>query len=49
MGADALLTNLPPTLPSVFFSPGAHLNEAGQKVFTRLLAREMAALLEVDR
>lgn len=48
MGADALLTNLPPTLPSVFFSPGAHLNEAGQKVFTRLLAREMAPLLEAD-
>jgi hypothetical protein len=46
--ADALLTNLPPTLPSVFFSPGAHLNQPGQKVFTRLLAREMAPLLGAD-
>ena len=45
IGADAILTNLPPTLPSVFFSPGAHLNQAGQEVFTRLLACEIAPLL----
>lgn len=48
IGADAILTNLPPTLPSVFFSPGAHLNQAGQEVFTRLLAREIAPLLGAD-
>ncbi len=48
MGADVLLTNLPPTLPSVFFSPGGHLNEAGQNVFTRLLARELAPLLGAE-
>jgi hypothetical protein len=48
IGADALLTNLPPTLPTVFFSSGGHLNQAGQRVFTRLLAREMTPLLGAD-
>jgi hypothetical protein len=43
--ADAVLTNLPPTLPAVFFSPGGHLNQAGQRIFTRLLAQELAPLL----
>ena len=47
--ADALLTNLPPTLPGVFFSPGAHLNQAGQRVFTQALAREIAPLLTKPR
>lgn len=40
--ADAVLTNLPPVLPDVLFSSGGHLNATGQRVFTRLLARELA-------
>ena len=46
LDADVILTNLPATLPDVFFSPGAHLNQAGQMVYTRLLAKELAPLLE---
>jgi hypothetical protein len=43
--ADGLLTNLPPALPSVFFSASAHLNEAGQKRLTTSLQHELARLL----
>ncbi len=43
--AHAVLTNLPPVLPDVFFSSGGHLNATGQRVFTRRLARELAPLL----
>jgi hypothetical protein len=43
--ADALLTNLPPALPTLFFSRTAHLNELGQKRFTDSLSRELAPLL----
>ncbi len=44
--ADAVLTNLPPVLPDVFFSSGGHLNATGQRIFTRMLARELAPLLK---
>ena len=43
--ADALLTNLPPTLPDVFFAGAVHLNPAGQRTFTRVLAKQLTALL----
>lgn len=43
--ADALLTNLPATLPDPFFSRTAHLNEAGQKRFTAAVRKEVSALL----
>lgn len=43
--ADALLTNLPPALPDVCFSPSGHLNELGQARFTAALARELAPRL----
>jgi hypothetical protein len=45
LGADTLLTNLPPTLPDGLFASGAHLNERGQRRFTSLLARELASSL----
>ena len=45
LGADALLTNLPPSLPEVCFSPSGHLNQSGQARFTAALARELAPLL----
>jgi hypothetical protein len=45
IGADALLTNLPPTLPSVMFAGGGHLNEVGQKRLTAALGRELARLM----
>ncbi|HEX5223009.1 MAG TPA: hypothetical protein VFZ59_25855 [Verrucomicrobiae bacterium] len=41
---DALLTNLPVTLPTPGFSPSAHMNAAGQQQFTAALARELARL-----
>jgi hypothetical protein len=43
--ADALLTNLPPTLPPAFFGGDVHLNPYGQKRFTEIVARELAAAL----
>jgi len=43
--ADAILTNLPPSLPDVFFADKTHLNEAGQKRFTMLLGSQLAALV----
>lgn len=43
--ADILLTNLPPTLPDVFFAGGGHLNPVGQKRFTAELARELREVL----
>ena len=49
MNADVLLTNLPPALPDVFFSGGGHMNAAGQKRFTHLLARELAPLLKTPQ
>jgi hypothetical protein len=39
--ADVLLTNLPVTLPDALFSPTAHLNDAGQRVFTAELAKAL--------
>lgn len=44
--ADALLTNLPPTLPDILFSGGGHLNANGQRVFSAALARELGPLLQ---
>jgi hypothetical protein len=44
--ADALLTNLPPSLPDVFFAGKGHLNEAGQKRFTTILASQLTPLLK---
>ena len=41
---DALLTNLPVTLPTPGFSPSAHMNAFGQEQFTAALARELARL-----
>jgi hypothetical protein len=38
MGADAALTNLPPTLPDVAFASTTHLNKAGAEHFTKILA-----------
>lgn len=46
VGADVILTNLPPAMPDIFFSAGDHLNEAGQAVFTKTLARELEPFLE---
>lgn len=40
--ADVLLTNLPASMPDVLFASKAHLNAAGQKRFTAILAREVA-------
>ena len=47
--ADALLTNLPSSLPDVFFSGGGHLNALGQKRFTAALASSLAPLLDRGR
>ena len=44
--ADRVLTNLPVTLPDLFFANEGHLNEAGQKRFTELLARVLAPMLD---
>jgi hypothetical protein len=44
--ADVLLTNLPPSLPDVFFAGPAHLNEAGQRKFTSILAAQLAPQME---
>jgi hypothetical protein len=44
--ADALLTNLPPSLPDVLFAGQGHLNEAGQKRFTSALARQLSQLMD---
>jgi hypothetical protein len=44
--ADVLLTNLPPTLPYGYFTPGNHLNLMGQKFFTAKLAQELARCSE---
>jgi hypothetical protein len=43
--ADVLLTNLPPSMADIFFGSGQHLNEAGQKAFTAILARRLGLLL----
>jgi hypothetical protein len=45
LGADALLLELPATLPDGLFASGVHLNERGQLHFTRLLASSLAARL----
>jgi hypothetical protein len=45
IGADVILTNLPPSLADVFFTAGDHLNRAGQAVFTRRLAQELKPFL----
>lgn len=39
--ADRVLTNLPTTLPDSYFSATGHLNETGQREFTRLVAEEL--------
>jgi hypothetical protein len=44
--AGALLTNLPPTWPDLYFGDKRHLNVEGQKRFTAALAKELAPLLE---
>lgn len=41
---NALLTNLPVSLPVPAFSSSAHLNATGQAMFTAALARELARL-----
>jgi hypothetical protein len=41
---DALLTNLPVTLPVTCFSQTAHLNASGQQLVTKALAKELAGL-----
>jgi hypothetical protein len=46
MHADGLLTNLPPVLPDLYFSATAHLNELGQKKYTRCVALALAAALK---
>ena len=46
IGADALLTNLPASLPDAFYSKTAHLNATGQREFTMILAEELAAALD---
>jgi hypothetical protein len=46
VGADALLTNLPPTLPYGFFSGGNHLNYRGQQRFTAKLAQDLEPLVK---
>lgn len=42
---DSVLTNLPATLPDVFFANLGHLNAAGQKQYTKLLARALSSEL----
>lgn len=44
--ADDLLLDLPATLPNGLFASGAHLNDRGQRRFTRLLAKELARIAE---
>jgi hypothetical protein len=39
MGADQVLTNLPPTLPDSCFASTTHLNQQGAERYTRILAR----------
>jgi len=39
MGADEVLTNLPPTLPDSCFASTTHLNQQGAEQYTRILAR----------
>jgi hypothetical protein len=41
LGADAVLTNLPPTLPDDLFASVTHLTAPGADTFTALLAREL--------
>ncbi len=42
---DSVLSNLPATLPDVFFANLGHLNAAGQKQYTKLLARALGSEL----
>jgi hypothetical protein len=39
LGADAGLTNLPPTLPDHYFSTSTHLNEMGARQYSHYLGR----------
>lgn len=39
MGADAVLTNLPASMPDRFFASTTHLNEKGSLVYSEILAR----------
>jgi hypothetical protein len=39
--SDALLTNLPPTLPDLFFAKTTHLSEAGVRIYTSDLAHKL--------
>jgi len=41
MGADQVLTNLPPTLPDSCFASTTHLNQQGAERYTRILARRL--------
>jgi hypothetical protein len=43
--ADAVLTNLPATLPPELFAQKTHLNEAGQRAYTERLAEVLRGLL----
>lgn len=45
MQADAVLTNLPPTLPDSSFASTTHLNAKGSLVYTELLSRCLTAEL----
>lgn len=45
LGADELLLDLPATLPDGLFASGVHLNERGQRHFTRVLAASLARRL----
>jgi hypothetical protein len=49
MKADAVLTNLPPTLSDLLFASTTHLNAAGAKHFTRTLATSLKPHIETNR
>lgn len=46
MNADGVLTNLPVTLPDVYFSKTGHLNEFGQRKYTACLRQALATALK---
>jgi hypothetical protein len=43
--ADAVLTNLPATLPDHWFAQKTHLNQAGQRAYTHMLAAALRGTL----
>ncbi|MBI4659349.1 MAG: hypothetical protein HY735_10960 [Verrucomicrobia bacterium] len=46
LAADAALAGLPPTLPDDLFASTTHLDEAGQRLFTGILAQNLTAQLQ---